>query len=201
MINSGDRIIRIEAILSGTISYILNNFKPGRKFSDVVREAKAKGFTEPDPRDDLSGLDFARKALILAREIGIPAELSDIQIEPLLPENCFRAPSLEEFFEELNKSNEYFERLLRQATAEGKVLRYIAIYENGKTVLKMEQVGPAHPFYTLSGSDNIIAFMTTRYSENPLVIKGAGAGAEVTAAGVMADIFKIANAVMKSKSF
>ncbi len=201
MINSGDRILRIEAILSGTISYILNNFKPGRRFSDIVREAKAKGFTEPDPRDDLSGLDFARKALILVREIGIPAELSDIQIEPILPENCLNAPSIEAFFGELDKSNAYFEKMLNEAHAEGKVLRYIAIYENEKTVLKLEKVGPEHPFYSLSGSDNIIAFTTTRYSENPLVIKGAGAGAEVTAAGVMADIFKIANAVLKSKSF
>lgn len=201
MINSGDRIIRIEAILSGTISYILNNFKPGRRFSDIVREAKTKGYTEPDPRDDLSGLDFARKVLILAREIGLPAELSDIQIEPILPENCFKAPSIVAFFEELDKSNAYFEKMLNEAHAEGKVLRYIALYENDKTVLKLEKVGPAHPFYSLSGSDNIISFTTTRYSDNPLVIKGAGAGAEVTAAGVLADIFKIANAVMKSKNF
>ncbi|MFA6743312.1 MAG: bifunctional aspartate kinase/homoserine dehydrogenase I [Candidatus Neomarinimicrobiota bacterium] len=201
MINSGDRILRIEAILSGTISYILNNFVSRKKFSDVVREAKAKGFTEPDPRDDLSGLDFARKVLILAREIGIQVELSDIQIEPLLPQNCLTAPSVEAFFVELEKSNEYFDKLLNRAHSEGKVLRYIAIYENEKTALKLQSIDKNHPFYSLSGSDNIIAFTTTRYSENPLVIKGAGAGAEVTAAGVMADIFKIANAVMKSKSF
>ncbi|HRS51718.1 MAG TPA: bifunctional aspartate kinase/homoserine dehydrogenase I [Candidatus Marinimicrobia bacterium] len=201
MINSGDQIIRIEAILSGTISYILNNFKPGKKFSAVVREAKARGFTEPDPRDDLSGLDFARKVLLLVREIGIPAELSDIQIEPLLPENCLEAPTIEAFFAELEKSNDYFDQLLWQASAEGKVLRYIATYENEKTELKLVQVEATHPFYFLSGSDNIVAFTTKRYAENPLVIKGAGAGAEVTAAGVMADIFKIANAVMKSKSF
>lgn len=201
MINSGDRIIKIEAILSGTISYILNNFVQGKKFSEVVREAKTKGYTEPDPRDDLSGLDFARKVLILAREIGNPTELADIQIEPILPENCYKAPSIEAFFEELEKSNAYFDKLLQQAHAEGKVLRYIAIYENEKTSMKLEKVNSAHPFYSLSGSDNIIAFTTNRYAENPLVIKGAGAGAEVTAAGVMADIFKIANAVMKSKSF
>jgi len=201
MINSGDQIIRIEAILSGTISYILNNFKPGKKFSAIVREAKARGFTEPDPRDDLSGMDFARKVLLLVREIGIPAELSDIQIEPLLPENCLKAPTVEAFFTELEKSNDYFDKLLQQASAEGKVLRYIAIYENEKAELKLVQVEANHPFYFLSGSDNIVAFTTKRYAENPLVIKGAGAGAEVTAAGVMADIFKIANAVMKSKSF
>jgi aspartokinase/homoserine dehydrogenase 1 len=201
MINSGDRIIKIEAVLSGTISYIFNNFLPGRRFSAIVREAKAKGYTEPDPREDLNGLDFARKLLILCREIGLPKELSDIKIEPILPDNCQKANSLDDFFNELEKSDEYFDKLIEQAAAKGKILRYIAVIENRQAEIKLEEVDASHPFHSLRGTDNIIAFTTNRYSENPLVIKGAGAGAEVTAAGVMADIFKIANAVIKKRSF
>ena len=201
LINSGDRIIKIEAILSGTISYIFNNFHCGRKFSSIVREAKEKGYTEPNPRDDLSGQDFARKLLILAREIGIPMELNDIHIDPILPENCQTAKSVDAFFHELEKSDPHFDAMIDTASANGKVLRYIAIFENSSAAIRLEEIDATHPFYSLKGSDNIIAFTTSRYSENPLVIKGAGAGAEVTAAGVMADIFKIANSVIKKRSF
>jgi len=201
LINSGDRIIKIEAILSGTISYIFNNFQPGKKFSSVVKEAQEKGYTEPDPRDDLSGQDFARKLLILAREIGIPMELADIHIDPILPENCQKAESVDAFCHELEKSDPHFEVLINNATAKGKVLRYIANFENNTAAIGLEEIDAAHPFHSLKGSDNIIAFTTSRYAENPLVIKGAGAGAEVTAAGVLADIFKIANSVIKKRSF
>ncbi|MBN2601961.1 MAG: bifunctional aspartate kinase/homoserine dehydrogenase I [Candidatus Marinimicrobia bacterium] len=201
LINSGDRIIKIEAILSGTISYIFNNFQCTRKFSSIVHEAKEKGYTEPNPRDDLSGQDFARKLLILAREIGIPMELSDIRIDPILPENCQNSQSVAEFFTELEKADGYFNSLIEKATAKNKVLRYIANFENETAAIRLEEIDASHPFYSLRGSDNIIAFTTSRYSENPLVIKGAGAGAEVTAAGVMADIFKIANSVIKKRSF
>ncbi|MCG2716273.1 MAG: bifunctional aspartate kinase/homoserine dehydrogenase I [Candidatus Marinimicrobia bacterium] len=201
LIDSGDRIIRIEAILSGTISYIFNNFQPGKKFSSIVKEAKEKGYTEPDPRDDLNGQDFARKLLILAREIGIPMELADIHIDPILPENCQKTESVNAFFHELEKSDQHFDSLIDNASAKGKVLRYIANFENSTAAIRLEEIDTTHPFHSLKGSDNIIAFTTSRYSENPLVIKGAGAGAEVTAAGVLADIFKIANSVIKKRSF
>lgn len=201
LINSGDRILKIEAILSGTISYIFNNFQPGKPFSSIVKESRQKGFTEPDPRDDLNGLDFARKLLILAREIGIPMELTDIEIDPILPENCQKAANVEEFFRELEKADTYFEKMIQQAAGAGQVLRYIARLENETAAITLETIDATHPFYSVKGSDNIIAFTTSRYSENPLVIKGAGAGAEVTAAGVLADIFKIANSVIKKRSF
>jgi len=201
MINSGDQIIKIEAILSGTISYIFNNFQPGKRFSAIVKEAQEQGFTEPDPRQDLEGLDFARKMLILTREAGVPLELSDIQVEKILPQTCHQAASVKDFFIELEKTDDFFTDRLNHATAAGKVLRYIAIFENNQASISLQEVDSSHPFYALRGSDNIIAITTNRYSENPLVIKGAGAGAEVTAAGVMADIFKIAKTVIKKRYY
>jgi aspartokinase/homoserine dehydrogenase 1 len=201
MINSGDQIIRIEAILSGTISYIFNNFQPGEHFSAIVKEAQERGFTEPDPQQDLEGLDFARKMLILTREAGVPLELNDIQVEKILPQSCCQASSVEDFFIELGKADSFFTERLNHATAAGKTLRYIAVFENNQASISLHEVDASHPFYALKGSDNIIAITTSRYSENPLVIKGAGAGAEVTAAGVMADIFKIANSVIKKRYY
>ncbi|MGC9364900.1 MAG: bifunctional aspartate kinase/homoserine dehydrogenase I, partial [Fidelibacterota bacterium] len=177
LINSGDQISRIEAILSGTISYIFNNFRPGKPFSAIVKEARSKGFTEPDPRDDLNGLDFARKLLILAREIGIPMELTDIKIDPILPEKCQKASTVEEFFQELETADVHFEKMIQQAAGNGQVLRYIARLENETAAITLETIDASHPFYSVKGSDNIIAFNTSRYSENPLVIKGAGASA------------------------
>jgi aspartokinase/homoserine dehydrogenase 1 len=189
---SGDQVLQIEAILSGTISYIFNEYKGDKTFAAVVREAQQKGFTEPDPRDDLSGLDFARKMLILARETGLPVELQDVQIQPILPENCIAAPTVEAFYQELEKSESYFSRLKEEAAAAGKVLRYIGSLEAGKVKIEVVMAGPEHPFYGLSGSDNIISFTTERYRLNPMVIKGPGAGAEVTAAGVLADLVRVA---------
>ena len=190
---SGDRFLKIEAILSGTLSFIFNNFKADTAFADIVAEAKAKGYTEPDPRDDLSGLDVARKILILARETGIPLELSDVVIEPILPKNCLNAPTVDAFFEELQNSDGYFASLIDDATRQGGTLRYIASLENGKAMLKLKVVGPEHAFYSLSGADNIVSFTTERYNSRPLVIKGPGAGAEVTASGVFADIMSISS--------
>ncbi|AKD02086.1 bifunctional aspartate kinase/homoserine dehydrogenase I [Pontibacter korlensis] len=189
---SGDRVLKIEAILSGTISFIFNEYKGARTFAEVVREAQQKGFTEPDPRDDLSGLDFARKMLILARETGLPVELQDVQIHPILPENCVSAPTVEAFYQELEKSEPYFAKLKDQAAAANKVLRYIGTLEAGRVKVELLNAGPEHPFYNLSGSDNIISFTTDRYRLNPMVIKGPGAGAEVTAAGVLADLVRVA---------
>ncbi len=190
---SGDRIQRIEGILSGTLSFIFNSFKPGTKFSEIVTQAKEKGFTEPDPRDDLNGMDVARKILILAREAGFALEPEDIVVENILPEACVKAGTVDQFLFELEKANGLFDQMLSKATAENKVLRFIARMEHGKATVTLQSVDAQHPFYSLSGSDNIIAVTTDRYLERPLVIKGPGAGAEVTAAGVFAEIISIGN--------
>lgn len=192
LLNSGDRILKIEAVLSGTLSYIFNNFKGETPFSEIVLKAKAEGFTEPDPRDDLSGLDVARKALILSREIGVNMELSDIDVANLVPENLRDIP-LKEFMERITETNGEYENMKKQAESQGKVLRYMAVIENGKVEIALNAVDSTHPFYNLSGSDNMIVFTTERYKKNPLVIKGPGAGAEVTAAGVFAEIIAIGN--------
>lgn len=189
---SGDKILKIEAILSGTISYIFNEFKGDRHFYEIVHEAQEKGFTEPDPRDDLSGLDFMRKMLILARDSGYPVEMNDIEIEHILPDACMKAATVDAFYKEVEKADAYFEKLKKNGEQQGKVLRYIGIMEDGKVSIKLEAVDKTHPFYSLSGSDNIIAFTTSRYKQQcPLVVKGPGAGAEVTAAGVFADLVKV----------
>jgi aspartokinase/homoserine dehydrogenase 1 len=191
LMNSGDRITRIEAILSGTISFIFNNFKGAANFHDVVKEAQEKGYTEPDPRDDLSGKDFMRKMLILARDAGYPMEAADVNIEAILPELCLKAETVEDFYAALKTEDAFFSKLKSQAEAENKVLRYIGKLEDGKAAITLQMVDENHPFYTLSGSDNIISFTTDRYKERPLVVKGPGAGAEVTAAGVFADLINI----------
>lgn len=188
---SGDKILKIEAILSGTISFIFNEFSGTKHFHDIVLEAQRKGYTEPDPRDDLSGLDFMRKMLILARDSGHPIEMDDIDMTHILPEACMQAPSVEAFYEELKKADAFFEELKDRAEKENKVLRYIGILEDGNVSIRLEAVDQSHPFYALSGSDNIIAFTTNRYRQRPLVVKGPGAGAEVTAAGVFADLVKV----------
>lgn len=188
---SGDRIDRIEAILSGTISYIFNNYKGEKLFHEVVKEAQDKGYTEPDPRDDLNGKDFMRKMLILARDAGYPLEESDIEIESMLPPACLAAATVADFYKELKNNTDYFENLKQQAASANKVLRYIGKLEAGKVVITLQMVDDGHPFYMLSGSDNIISFTTDRYKDRPLVVKGPGAGAEVTAAGVFADIINV----------
>jgi aspartokinase/homoserine dehydrogenase 1 len=188
---SGDNISKIEAILSGTISYIFNNFVGDRAFHEIVKEAQEKGYTEPDPRDDLNGKDFMRKMLILARDGGYPLEEKDVVIQNMLPDSCLKASSVDEFYQELENNVQYFEDLKQQAHAQEKVLRYIGSLEDGKVAITLQMVDSSHPFYTLSGSDNIISFTTERYKERPLVVKGPGAGAEVTAAGVFADIINV----------
>lgn len=193
LITSGDKIHRIEAVLSGTLAYIFNTFKVGESFVDVVKEAKAKGYTEPDPRDDLSGQDVARKILILARETGLKIEPEEVELTPLLNEACLAAPSVDEFFVELAKDNARFEKMLLDAEANGEVLRFIATLEDGKASIALKTVGKSHPFFNLAGSENIVSFTTERYKFNPLVVKGPGAGAEVTASGVFADIMSISS--------
>jgi bifunctional aspartokinase / homoserine dehydrogenase 1 len=193
LINSGDRIHKIEAVLSGTLSFIFNTFSAGLKFVDVVKEAKEKGFTEPDPRDDLSGTDVARKILILARESGIKLEFNEVENIPLLSQDAMAAGSVDDFYAVLEKENGKYESLLNDALSKGEVLRFIASLENGKAKLGLTSVGKSHPFYNLAGSENIVSFTTERYFNNPLVVKGPGAGAEVTAMGVFADIISLSS--------
>ncbi len=188
---SGDRILSIEAILSGTISYIFNNYRGDVTFHDIVKQAQEKGYTEPDPRDDLRGTDFMRKMLILARDAGYELEAEDVQIESMLPQACLDAESVEDFYLALKAENSFFENLKKQAEDGRKVLRYIGKLENGIVKINLQMVDDTHPFYALSGSDNIISFTTDRYKERPMVVKGPGAGAEVTAAGVFADIVNV----------
>lgn len=191
LVISGDEVVKIEAILSGTISYIFNNYVGDRTFEEVVREAQELGYTEPDPRDDLNGLDFSRKMLILARENGLPLELSDVNISSFLPEACLKADSVEDFYKELKNSEPHFAAYKEQAAKENKKLRLIGILENNEIKVEVMLVDNTHPFFNLSGSDNIISFTTARYQNTPLVVKGPGAGASVTAAGVFADLVRV----------
>lgn len=193
LIISGDRIIKIEGVLSGSLSFIFNTFKQGTSFSDIVKEAGEKGYTEPDPRIDLNGVDVRRKLLILARESGMSLESDEIEIDNILPEACRVAPTVEAFFEELGKADPYFEEMIKEATEQGNRLRMIAKLGDGKARIGLQEVDQDHPFYSLSGSDNMIVFTTERYKERPLVVRGPGAGAEVTAAGVFAEIVTIGN--------
>lgn len=191
LIVSGDRVLKIEAVLSGTLSYIFNSFTHDRSFSAVVREAKEKGYTEPDPRDDLSGMDVVRKLLILAREMGLALELQDIEVENLVPASARTAGSVEEFFVRMKESDAEFAVRRDRATHTGKKLCYLGTIENGRAHVALQEVGPEHPFHELSGSDNMIVFITEHYCERPLVIRGPGAGAEVTAGGVLMDIVRV----------
>ncbi|MEO9967712.1 MAG: bifunctional aspartate kinase/homoserine dehydrogenase I [Reichenbachiella sp.] len=193
LIKSGDKIRRIEAVLSGSLNFIFNNFKAGANFADVVRQAGKEGYTEPDPTIDLSGVDVMRKILILIRESGIKAELSDIKSDPFVPADCMAATDVEDFYSRLENHNEHFQTLLSNADKKGARLKVVASYENGKASVGLREISKDHPFYILEGSDNIVLFNTSRYEHQPLVIKGAGAGAAVTAMGIFADIMRIAN--------
>lgn len=191
LLDSGDHIRKIEGVLSGSLSYIFNSFDGSRPYHEVVREAKEKGFTEPDPRIDLSGKDVGRKILILARETGVALESGDIQLKGFLPAGAMEAETVEDFFAVLEKERNYFKDLYETAAKEGKVLRMVATLEDERASVGVQAVGPENPFYGLSGSDNMVVFTTDRYGERPLVVRGPGAGAEVTAAGVFAEIIKI----------
>ncbi|MCL2043381.1 MAG: bifunctional aspartate kinase/homoserine dehydrogenase I [Treponema sp.] len=193
---SGDNIRRIEAVVSGTLSFIFNNFDGKKSFSALVREAKAKGYTEPDPRDDLNAMDAARKALILAREWGMSLEFANVSIEPILPPACFKAKTVDAFFTELEKSDAVFEKRRAEAAAKGMALRYVVVIEEGSAKLTLRAEPAGSPFRSLVDSDNMVVITTDRYSKLPIVIKGPGAGAQVTAGGVFADIVRIARTLV-----
>ena len=191
LISSGDKVNRIEAVLSGTLNFVFNNYDGTRRFAEVVQQAQDEGYTEPDPRLDLSGTDVARKILILAREAGYAMEMSEITNVAFLPESCL-AGTVEDFYAEMTKQEPHFRKLLNDASAQGLKLKYIASLDGGKASVGLQSIGPEHNFANLSGKDNAVLFYTNRYSDQPLVIKGAGAGADVTAAGVFADIIRAA---------
>lgn len=191
LIRSGDKVNRIEAVLSGTLNFVFNNYEGSRTFSDIVRQAQTEGYTEPDPRLDLSGTDVARKILILAREAGLAMEMADISNVAFLPDSCL-VGTVEDFYAEMTKQETHFRKLLDDATAKGLKLKYIASLDGGKASVGLQSIGPDHNFANLSGKDNAVLFYTNRYADQPLVIKGAGAGADVTAAGVFADIIRAA---------
>jgi aspartokinase/homoserine dehydrogenase 1 len=193
---SGDRVQRIEAVLSGTLSFIFNNFDGSMSFSALVREARARGYTEPDPRDDLNAMDAARKALILARECGMNLEFPAVSIEPILPSACFKAGDVEAFFTELEKSDGAFEKRRKEAEGRGEALRYVAVIEEGAARLSLRSEPEGSPFRSLVDSDNMVVITSGRYSKLPMVIKGPGAGAQVTAGGVFADIVRIARTLV-----
>ncbi|RXG32712.1 bifunctional aspartate kinase/homoserine dehydrogenase I [Leeuwenhoekiella marinoflava] len=192
LIASGDRVNRIQAVLSGSLNFVFNNFKSGESFHDVVQAAKAEGFTEPDPRIDLSGVDVARKILILARESGLKINLEDITNEPFLTEKNLNSSDVPHFFETLKEDAAHFEKLVADAEAKKHRLKYVAQLDNGKASVGLQSVPEGHPFYELKGSDNIVLFFTDRYPEQPMQIKGAGAGGDVTASGLFADIIRTA---------
>ncbi|KAK9826447.1 hypothetical protein WJX81_007255 [Elliptochloris bilobata] len=194
LLATGDRVQRIEGVLSGTLSYLFNVFTPGQRFSELVADARRRGFTEPDPRDDLSGMDVARKAVILARQCGVEVELVDVELESLVPSPLRGAASADEFLERLPEFDAGFEERVQDAAAKGCVLRYVAAIDvaAGACTVSLQAVPGSHAFAQLSSSDNIIAFTTARYHQQPLVIRGPGAGAEVTAAGVFGDVVQLA---------
>ena len=191
LIRSGDNVNRIDAVLSGTLNFVFNHYDGSRPFAEVVRQAQNEGYTEPDPRLDLSGTDVARKILILAREAGYKMEMDEIENIPFLPASCFEG-SVEEFYEEMASQEDHFRKLLDDAVSKGLKLKYIASLVDGKASVGLQSIGPEHDFANLSGKDNAVLFYTNRYIEQPLVVKGAGAGADVTAAGVFADIIRAA---------
>lgn len=195
LLETGDKILQIEGIFSGTLSYIFNNFVGGRTFSEVVKEAKEAGYTEPDPRDDLSGMDVARKVIILARECGLKIELSDIPVNSLVPDRLKDCASAEEFMLQLPQHDQEWAKERQEAEVTGEVLRYVGVVDvvNQKGMVELRRYKKEHPFAQLSGSDNIIAFSTQRYEKQPLIVRGPGAGAEVTAAGVFSDILQLAS--------
>jgi aspartokinase/homoserine dehydrogenase 1 len=195
LIRTGDEVLRIEGILSGTLSWLFNVYDGERPFSEIVREARERGYTEPDPRDDLSGKDVARKVVILAREMGLALELSDLEIEGLVP-SVLEGGSVESFLERLDTLDEPMRERVVAARAAGEVLRFVGTVEpGGRSSVRLVRYPREHPFARIRLTDNIVLFSSRRYDENPLVVQGPGAGPEVTAGGVFADLLRLARYV------
>ena len=193
LVQTGDQVKSISGIFSGTLAYLFNVYDGSKPFSEIVREAKESGYTEPDPRDDLSGMDVARKLTILAREIGQTIEIGDFPVQNLVPE-ALRDCSVDEFLEQLSNYDDEMAELFASAAAKQKQLRYVAqLGADGSAEVALTEVDDSHPFCNINLTDNIVQFITERYSANPLVIQGPGAGPEVTAAGVFADLLRLAN--------
>lgn len=195
LLDTGDEVLKIEGVLSGTLSYIFNTFDGRVPFSQVVREAHARGYTEPDPREDLSGMDVARKLVILAREMGMEVELEDVEVESLVPADL-RASTVEEYFDNLGRHDRSVAERLHAARARGEVLRYVGTIEpTGRVSASLQPYPLAHPFASLSESDNVVSYRTARYNAQPMIVRGPGAGPAVTAAGVFADLLRLATFV------
>ncbi|WP_418263321.1 bifunctional aspartate kinase/homoserine dehydrogenase I [Flavobacterium faecale] len=193
LIASGDKVHKIQAVLSGSLNFIFNNFDDKNSFHDVVKEAGVQGFTEPDPTIDLSGIDVARKILILIRESGYKMDIEEIANEAFMPAACLQTNSNEAFFASLIEHAAHFDGLYQKAISKESRLKYVAQFENGKASVGLQFIPKEHPFYNLEGKDNIVLFYTDRYVDQPLLIKGAGAGAAVTASGIFADVIRIGN--------
>ena len=193
LITSGDKINSIQAVLSGSLNFIFNYYNDTSSFYDIVKQAQEEGYTEPDPRIDLSGIDVARKILILARESGHEIELNDITNNSFLTKSNLAADSVDDFYESLKVEEDHFQQLYKSALANNCQLKYVAEFNNGKASVGLKEIPEGHPFYNLEGKDNIVMFYTERYPEQPMIIKGAGAGADVTASGLFADIIRTTN--------
>ncbi len=191
LIKSGDKIHKMQAVLSGTLNFVFNNYDAKKPFAEVVKQAQDEGYTEPDPRLDLGGTDVMRKIMILAREAGEKIEMEDIANNGFLPQECFDG-SVDDFYKSMLKNEEHFKAIFNTANSEGCKLKFVASFDNGKASVGLQHIPPQSDFYHLYGKDNIVLFYTDRYPENPLVVKGAGAGADVTASGVFADIIRLA---------
>ncbi|ETN96426.1 bifunctional aspartate kinase/homoserine dehydrogenase I [Zhouia amylolytica] len=193
LIASGDKVTKIQAVLSGSLNFVFNNFDNTTNFENVVKQAQEEGYTEPDPKIDLSGIDVMRKILILARESGYKMELEDIENESFLPQECLDTDNVDDFYTSLVQNKKHFDSIFEKAASKNCRLKYVAQFENGKAKVGLQEIPEGHPFYNLEGKDNIVLFFTERYVEQPLLIKGAGAGADVTASGIFADIIRIGN--------
>lgn len=193
LIASGDKVLKIQAVLSGSLNFVFNNFNDKVTFYDVVKQAQEQGYTEPDPKIDLSGIDVMRKILILARESGNRLDMAEIENKSFLPEESLDTTNNDDFFASLMKHEDSFQELYKHAADKDSKLKYVAQFEEGKASVGLQEIPKGHDFYNLEGSDNIVLFYTERYPNQPMIIKGAGAGAEVTASGIFADIIRIGN--------
>ena len=189
IIRSGDTIHKMQAVLSGTLNFVFNNYDGTKTFASVVKQAQDEGYTEPDPRLDLGGKDVMRKIMILARESGQVIEMDDIENNSFMPAECMQG-TVANFYASMEKNESHFKKLFENATVDGCKLKFVASYEKGKAAVGLQHINAQHDFYHLYGKDNIVLFYTDRYTEQPMVIKGAGAGADVTASGIFADIIR-----------